>query len=863
MKCNIRIEGGQITVTEDNGQPSELFRQAKEFYGSQNKAVDLWSMTKTDEFKDLMDEENVTLDEALKFIDVVNSNKNMFSAGELTQVRDFMERNQVRTLSELSSTLNTIFKQDGTIGLDEQAALDSGMYTREDLETIDLVEVGKTLTKLDGTLKVTDIEIEIDGTLYDDVKSQKKTIFGTSERMSLEEVSKVVIEEVQPNLTDEEFMLALQELPFNDLYEQAQGDKAFFKQLKDSVDNTVKLQKVEIGPNGELRISTSKTYETVKSTLPIGTNTSSLRARLNKLLSFTDFAWSREDKIRKVLVENVENFSNYNIDLVGLDNLWNNREQAESLIATAIQLLENPTEENIQNFSDIKDELLGEDSAEVAVKLDSEYNGLNIVRMETALTNEELFSRFGLIKIADNTYHKVSTEESLDDVYEYLYDMYLNDEIEIPAELKSINDKSNPSNKVDVLKDLSKYINTRETGIELGESREKVSALQVAYNHIAIPTTTPQQKMRGVSKVITPTEELINDFVPEFYNYYIQEKQKGSEVYNRVLSKLRFTERGIIATEYIESLQGVEHRVELEDYIRLKRDSDMDHLVDEGDGVVAEDLQALNYPETVQEQQGTYLIKDEFLILPNTSKMFAKVNGRLFRQVLSKPNQTLYQEISLSEDPVYFEQSVEFEFDVERATEFFNDHELTLAKNSAERSQEILEGAKFNNIEEIQPVTEEGQEIKAIKDQAIADGTFMKAPNGNPTNLTENQWLQTRTKAFKDWFGDWIGDPQNASKVVDENGEPLVVYHSTDVNIEEFEYEKTKGGFFFSPSVQDTEGFVKEERGIKDVKTVQAFLNIRNFKEYEDFWGSGYLEEVGKRDGKRKTLNEDLIKDGY
>ena len=47
------------------------------------------------------------------------------------------------------------------------------------------------------------------------------------------------------------------------------------------------------------------------------------------------------------------------------------------------------------------------------------------------------------------------------------------------------------------------------------------------------------------------------------------------------------------------------------------------------------------------------------------------------------------------------------------------------------------------------------QEMQQIKDQAIANGTFMKAPNGKPTNLTERQWLQVRTKAFKDWFGDW------------------------------------------------------------------------------------------------------------
>lgn len=46
-------------------------------------------------------------------------------------------------------------------------------------------------------------------------------------------------------------------------------------------------------------------------------------------------------------------------------------------------------------------------------------------------------------------------------------------------------------------------------------------------------------------------------------------------------------------------------------------------------------------------------------------------------------------------------------------------------------------------------------ETADIKAKAIADGTFMKAPNGKDTNLTERQWLQVRTKAFKKWFGDW------------------------------------------------------------------------------------------------------------
>ena len=46
-------------------------------------------------------------------------------------------------------------------------------------------------------------------------------------------------------------------------------------------------------------------------------------------------------------------------------------------------------------------------------------------------------------------------------------------------------------------------------------------------------------------------------------------------------------------------------------------------------------------------------------------------------------------------------------------------------------------------------------EEKEIIEKARKDGTYMKAPNGEPTNLTERQWMQVRTKAFKKWFGDW------------------------------------------------------------------------------------------------------------
>ena len=79
------------------------------------------------------------------------------------------------------------------------------------------------------------------------------------------------------------------------------------------------------------------------------------------------------------------------------------------------------------------------------------------------------------------------------------------------------------------------------------------------------------------------------------------------------------------------------------------------------------------------------------------------------------------------------------------------------------------------------------------------------APNGKPSNLTEKQYVQVRTKAFINWFGDWINDPENASKVVDENGEPLVVYHGSKNNtfniFDVAKNDKGKKGFFFTNSM--------------------------------------------------------------
>lgn len=168
------------------------------------------------------------------------------------------------------------------------------------------------------------------------------------------------------------------------------------------------------------------------------------------------------------------------------------------------------------------------------------------------------------------------------------------------------------------------------------------------------------------------------------------------------------------------------------------------------------------------------------------------------------------------------------------------------------------------------------EELQALKSKAIANGTFMKAPNGKSTNLTERQWLQVRTKAFKEWFGDWENNPSKASKVVDENGEPLVVYHYTNnENLTEFSTEfdnffsktgGTKNAIFFTTDnvVPGSEDNFLTSRKAK----LSLFLNIKNLEVFhgtkEDLHkqGTSYREIVNKS-SKRKGSENGIVLTGF
>jgi len=103
----------------------------------------------------------------------------------------------------------------------------------------------------------------------------------------------------------------------------------------------------------------------------------------------------------------------------------------------------------------------------------------------------------------------------------------------------------------------------------------------------------------------------------------------------------------------------------------------------------------------------------------------------------------------------------------------------------------------------------------------------LSAPNGAPSKLTPEQHAIVRTPEFKRWFGDWENDPDKSSKVVDENGEPLVVYHRTYGDFYEFDGAKgaRKPGFVGSNFYFSDDRFGYSDYGDREIA---AFLDIKD-----------------------------------
>ncbi|MDR2673289.1 MAG: hypothetical protein LBC18_00030, partial [Opitutaceae bacterium] len=142
----------------------------------------------------------------------------------------------------------------------------------------------------------------------------------------------------------------------------------------------------------------------------------------------------------------------------------------------------------------------------------------------------------------------------------------------------------------------------------------------------------------------------------------------------------------------------------------------------------------------------------------------------------------------------------------------------------------MRDSAMFESVTDETPA----EQVAAVRSKYEGTAGWMKAPNGKATNLTERQWLAVRTENFKRWFGDWENDPENASRALDENGEPVVVWRADRKHLRAFGAGPASGhwgrtGWFDAWYFTDSKALAdRDRRGhYMTAHTRGFFLNLR------------------------------------
>lgn len=694
LACRISFKNGVVAVSNADGTPSKLYQDALALTKDPGKALAVWSNAYSEDFttKVRQHTDDVSLEEVLKYMDTNNSvSKRLTQEGRL-QLVSLMEKNNISTLSELSTKLVGIFKPNGILKVDVKKALASGLYTEDDIQTLDLKEVDTVLHQIEGELLVSDISVEYGTDLKPTYSNPaKKTIIGSSVKINDAQVEQELVKKIENFQSIESIEKAIRELPYQNFIDKYNTDDNFREDLNKRLSNFKRVQSLTLVDN-ELAVVVGRNATIIANTFPANVDTKELNAYIGILSNISQEVWDDKNKLVIDILKDIESkMVKEGVDIIGTSIHALNRRDVLDLLTKLNIALQSPTEQNLAEYTLANEKLLGEEDASVVIPND---NDLTTYRVELDLTEGELFEQHDLIKVGDNTYQKIN--DTADDLREAVYQKFINDEILIPNKFITVEDAKDINNKETILDNISAWVATRPTSFKTID-KERLVLAQIYYNHPQVKI----KKVDGVAAIKTNPDYLKTSFVLDFYQYMLEEKAKGSEVYTDVLSNFTVTDKDISLVGEVKSISNTKYEQELKDYIRLKKDSQMDHLVEPtSTRYLTEAHIALNNPQSVSEYKGIVVIKGDYLASESLPNDFIRRDGNLYRRVIKGANTNLYKKVKTPTSNIYFEADVEHYFNKEEAfamMEVLNDsfpRKETFAKQSiVEKSEKLSQSA--------------------------------------------------------------------------------------------------------------------------------------------------------------------------
>lgn len=697
MSCNIIRDGSTkevVTVFDENGQESNLFKRAVNFFKDKEQALNVWATSLTNDFK--KSGKPATFKNVMNFLRVKATRKD-----KLTNEDKVSLANNVLTTGMNAETLfgvvSSTFYPEGYFDISEKRLKDSGLYTDSEIANLlndnDIQNSVKDFTErlvsfYSNNEDISELDF-IPMNNKDDVttviNSTKVVGIGKYEQLNPNMVNRVLNERLAGIKDRDDFDAVVTQLPFESIVNRYNNDELFADTFYNKYSNTRRVSNFVI-EDGELTLKTNTTndFTDIKQTVRVRQE-NLVVGNVIDLIESTDITfWDRqEDAIKDALEEIEENLIDANLDVIGLSNMYDTHTREEVLdVLYNVEYISNRLKEGTATIEDLRDftatrqRITNEPNKvdRIYLQNDGIIDNKTIIAIENPLTELEMFERFGMIKVRDNIYQKVERkplDSLIADVIESIVngEPLVNNEMFYPTAFNSNEEfdmKRFEKNKdnVELYKDARRYL-TRKAFVS-SESIDGVVPLDLVlfkevYDYSPNKKAPNTDLFRGYTG---NTQYLLTDFIADFKEAYLQEKYKQSGLFENVYSNFKIDARGITLTN--EGVDNVEYlkRVlpnnavfnNLKQYAYLSKDPVMQQLRP----VTEDNLERrnprdfyINYPNELPVFEGEYDFVDGFLVTDNVQEDFLRTPDGLFEKIDTKGNASIFRKLPTYNNSVY------------------------------------------------------------------------------------------------------------------------------------------------------------------------------------------------------------------
>lgn len=432
---------------------------------------------------------------------------------------------------------------------------------------------------------------------------------------------------------------------------------------------------MKVDEDGNLTNETSNTEELFLETLTTPEN-NNLQDNILFLLGLSGSVWQNSRiEVKEVLSQIEKDAVGISLHLGGLSELYDSKTQQDiqTLLSSLNNTILNPTTESVKAFAQSYDEFFNIETSnrQRVVKVKETSRGKNLVYLETELTASEVFEKFSLLPLGNNVYQKVRTTDSIEDMYENMYQNVLVTPQILPYEAyrTALDENGNldrsklnrASNKSEIKKGIRGFVQGQIRFIDgkNNESLEKMYLLS-AYFNTKLENEVRQPNIENeavfIERPVKNTEYLTSDFISDFRKDQIKNEDKYQNF------KIDKNGVGLVNQDIISEFEtSLVIEGNLKDYMDIKKENSTEESYDRP---ITDDIKRkfyFNFPKSLRNFTKNFQQLTENTVKAPTKDLFIRIGESVYELDVVVGEQGFYAKLPKNPSNIYKDYNTEIE----------------------------------------------------------------------------------------------------------------------------------------------------------------------------------------------------------